>query len=445
VQTGTSDPPESGAAYWLHNRATVWKVLKYAAVRAEEKKLAQVAASLTYTTVLSVVPMLAVVLSLFTAFPLFADFRYALESFMASNVMPEVVSETVMGYLNQFAAKASGLTTIGGLFLIVTSVMLFRTIDDAFNDIWQVETRRPMRQRVLVYWALLSLGPILVGGSLWALSVLTRESLGLMNDIPAIANVALTLLPLMLTGSGFTALFLTVPNRSVRWKDALIGGFLTALILEILRVGIAFYLTRFPSYTVIYGTFATIPIFLLWVYLSWLVILLGATVTALIPALRQRRWAQQHYTGDDFVDGVRILHVLWEAWHAEKPGCDVTALCDELGMHQDELDNVLHRLKQLGYVVNSELDDVDIWILACDPTRADLNPMIDSWLIDRQQPSLRDAAQIIPAVAQSLSGKPQTLDSLFRGRSDYHNAPAWCTIQTAFPTESPGEKNVESQ
>src|SRR5690554_6922352 len=214
---------QNAAGNWL----TAWKILKYAAVRAQEKKLARVAASLTYTTVLSLVPLLAVVLSLFTAFPLFAEFRFALEDFLSSTVMPEVVSDTVMLYLNEFAAKASGLTTIGGLVLIVTSVMLFRTIDDAFNDIWQVETQRPLRQRVLVYWAVLSLGPILVGASLWALSIVTRESLGLIGEMNAFANVSLALLPLLLTGFGFTALFLTVPNRSVRWKDALAGGFLT--------------------------------------------------------------------------------------------------------------------------------------------------------------------------------------------------------------------------
>src|SRR5690606_10944657 len=108
----------------------VAKVLKYAFRRAEEKKLTQAAASLTYTTVLSLVPLLAVVLSLFTAFPLFGEFRIALEAFLAESLMPEVVAENVMSYLNQFAAKASGLTTIGGLALIVTSVMLFRTIDE---------------------------------------------------------------------------------------------------------------------------------------------------------------------------------------------------------------------------------------------------------------------------------------------------------------------------
>ncbi|HLV28911.1 MAG TPA: YihY family inner membrane protein [Burkholderiaceae bacterium] len=434
-------------------RATAWKVLKYALKRADEKKLAQVAASLTYTTVLSLVPLLAVVLSLFTAFPLFADFRIALETFLAGSLMPAVVSENVMSYLNQFAAKASGLTAVGSLFLIVTSVMLFRTIDEAFNDIWQVETRRPLRQRMLVYWAVLSLGPILVGASLWALSVVARESLGLIGEMNAFANVSLALLPLLLTGFGFTALFLTVPNRSVRWKDALAGGFLTALILEALRVGIAYYLSKFPSYTIIYGTFATIPIFLLWVYLSWLVILLGATVTALLPALRQRRWAQQHYIGAAFVDGVRVLHALWNTWRTHTPGRQVGELCTYLSLHQDELDNVLHVLKRLGYVVNTQHEDTELWVMACDPARAELQPMIDAWLLDTEQPGLREEPQLIDAVARSLSGESVNLDVLFRQSGLYHNNSAWGTISSsnqavpteshssqAIPTEKPGER-----
>ncbi|MFT0851025.1 YihY family inner membrane protein [Achromobacter sp. F4_2707] len=388
--------------------------MKYALRRAQEKKLTQVASSLTYTSVLSLVPLLAVVLSLFTAFPLFAEFRYALETFLASSVMPEVVSETVLGYLNEFAAKASGLTTIGGLVLIVTSVMLFRTIDEAFNDIWQVETRRPLRQRVLVYWAVLSLGPILVGASLWALSIVTRESLGLIGDIPAVGNVALSLLPLLLTGCGFSALFLTVPNRSVYWKDAVAGGFVTAIILEILRVGIAYYLSKFPSYTIIYGAFATIPIFLLWVYLSWLVILLGATVTSLLPALRQRRWAQQHYTGAGFVDSVRVLRALWDTWRTNTPGRSVGDLCEHLDLHQDELDNVLHTLKNLGYAVNTEHDTIETWVLACDPATTELQPLIDAWLLDTQQPGLHSEPQLLHATARSLSGESVQLETLFQ-------------------------------
>lgn len=448
----TGSPPISpsrrspGKRDWRRTAATAWKVLKYALLRAEEKKLTQVASSLTYTTVLSLVPLLAVVLSLFTAFPLFAEFRYALESFLAGTVMPSVVSDTVMSYLNQFAAKASGLTTIGGLVLIVTSVMLFRTIDEAFNDIWQVETRRPLRQRVLVYWALLSLGPILVGASLWALTVLARESLGMIGDIPAAANLTLSMLPLVLTGTGFSALFFTVPNRSVRWKDALIGGFCTAVVLEILRVGIAYYLSKFPSYTVIYGTFATIPIFLLWVYMSWMVILLGATITALLPALRQRRWAQQHYVGAAYLDGVRVLHVLWEGWRKQTPGQHIGELCERLDLHQDELDNVLHTLKRLGYVVDTEHDELETWVLACDPARAELQPLIDAWLVDSTQPGLRDEPQLLDATARSLAGDPVNLDSLFRAHGALSQDGGLGHNTYSLPNGATGRKNhVESQ
>ena len=410
-----TEPSHNGDRSPSETRAAVWKVLKYALVRADEKKLTQVASSLTYTTVLSMVPLLAVVLSLFTAFPLFADFRYALEGFLADSFMPAVVSENVMSYLNQFAAKASGLTAIGSFFLIVTSVMLFRTIDEAFNDIWQVETRRPMRQRILVYWALLTLGPILVGASLWALSIVARESMGLVGDVPGPFSMAISALPLLLTGAGFSAMYFMVPNRSVRWRDALIGGFFSAIILELLRVGIAYYLSRFPSYTIIYGTFATIPIFLLWVYISWLVILLGATITALLPALRQRRWEQQHYTGAPFVQAVRVLHLLWRAWQQGNPGRPVTELCSTLGLHQDEIDNVLHQLKKLGYVVDTESDDTYLWVLACDPARTDLQPLIDAWLIDTRQPGLLHEPELLEAIAQSLNGQTIRLDALFGG------------------------------
>lgn len=448
-----SDPGDSGPAPaaadarrdWSSSRGTAWKVLKYALRRAEEKKLAQVAASLTYTTVLSLVPLLAVVLSLFTAFPLFAEFRIALETFLAGSVMPTVVAENVMSYLNQFAAKASGLTAVGSLVLIVTSVMLFRTIDEAFNDIWQVEARRPLRQRMLVYWALLSLGPILVGASLWAISLLARESMGMIGEMTAVANLSLSLLPLVLTAGGFSVMFLTVPNRNVYWKDALAGGVCTAVILEILRVGIAYYLTRFPSYTIIYGAFATIPIFLLWVYLSWLVILLGATITALLPALRQRRWAQQHFTGAPFVDGIRVLHVLWKAWRNSAPGQLVADLCDTLGLHQDEVDNVLHVLKREGYVVNTQDDEAETWVLACDPARAQLQPLINAWLIDTRQPGLREEPWLLAAIARSMEGEAVRLDCLFGETAHYHKTTASGTIPVASQPEIPGERNVESQ
>jgi membrane protein len=358
---------------------------------------------------LGIVPLLAVVLALFTAFPLFADFRVALENFLTTSLMPPAVSDNVMLYLNQFAAKASGLTAVGSLFLIVTSIMLIMTIDEAFNDIWQVERQRPMRQRMLVYWAIISLGPVLAGASLWATSVLARESMGHVGELPSAIRFVLSFIPLLLTGLGFTALFVGVPNRRVMWKDALAGGLGTAIVLEIMRTGFAYYLTRFPSYTVIYGAFATVPIFLLWIYLSWLAILLGATVAATLPALRQRRWAHQHYPGSDFVDAIRVLRVLWSAQASSPAGRTARFLCSHLHLDQDEVSRVLNKLKQLGYIVNTEGRDSDEWVLACDQREATIGPLVDAFLIDSRQPGLQIERDLPRAIAASMTQPPPKL------------------------------------
>ncbi|AEC19837.1 ribonuclease [Pusillimonas sp. T7-7] len=389
------------------------KIARFALQRAAEKKLTQVASSLTFTTVLSIVPLLAVVLALFTAFPLFGDFQLALEDFLTRNLMPPSVSDNAMLYLNQFAAKASGLTAAGTLFLIVTSVMLFMTIDQAFNSIWQVERQRPLRQRMLVYWAIISLGPVLIGASLWATSVLARESLGDVNELPALIGFALSFVPMLATGLGFTALFVTVPNRKVLWKDALTGGFGTAIVLEIMRIGFAYYLTRFPSYTVIYGAFATLPIFLLWLYLSWLVVLLGATVASILPDLRMRRWALQHYPGGAFVHAMRVLRVLWHAQDGLPRGRSMRFLCAHLQLHQEELCGVLCSLKDLGYVVDTEEGDTDQWVLACDQRAATIGPLIDTLLVDRSQPGLNDQPLLLDAITVSLTQPAARLATLF--------------------------------
>lgn len=431
--------PQSG---WRNTR----KIARFALQRAAEKKLTQVAASLTFTTVLGIVPLLAVVLSLFTAFPLFADFRVALEGFLTTSLMPPAVSDTVMQYLNQFAAKASGLTAVGSLVLIVTSILLIMTIDEAFNDIWQVERQRPLRQRMLVYWAIISLGPILAGGSLWATSVLARESLGHVEELPTIISFALSFVPLIVTGLGFTALFVGVPNRRVLWRDALVGGLGTAVVLEIMRTGFAYYLTQFPSYTIIYGAFATLPIFLLWIYLSWLAILLGATVAATLPALKQRRWELQHYPGAVFVDAVRVLRMLWNAQGAQPPGRSMRFLCAHLQLHQDELVTVLKALKQLGYVVDTEDNDVDQWVLACDQREATIGPLIDALLIDRSQPGLLAENLLLDATSLSLTQLDQRLEDLFEGHVALPESTQMVQNSPTVPQRKTQEKyHVESQ
>lgn len=399
---------------WLANAG---KVLRFAAKRAGEKKLTQVAASLTFTTVLAIVPLLAVVLSLFTAFPLFAEFKVALENFLTTNLMPSDVSDTVMSYLNQFAAQASRLTAIGSLFLIITSIMLLVTVDEAFNDIWHVQHQRRWRQRILVYWAIISIGPILAGASLWATSLLASESLNRVGELSGVFSVALSLVPLLVTSVGFAALFMGVPHRRVNWKDAFAGGLGTAIVLEAMKAGFAYYLTSFPSYKVIYGAFATLPIFLLWIYLSWLAILFGATVAATLPLLRLRRWAENRQPGSAFISAINVIRQLDAARDRVPPGRSAHYLSTQLRLQQEELYNVLNTLKDLGYIVCYQAKKDDIWVLTCNPDQTRLEPVIDALLIDRNQSSVRQDPLLIEAVSASLTqARPVMLTEIIGSR-----------------------------
>ena len=357
------------------------KAAKFGIQRLIRDKLTQVASSLTFTTVLATVPMLAVILSLFTAFPLFTDFKLSLEEFLTHNLMPATVSETIMSYLNMFAQQASKLTAIGVGFLIVTSIMLMMTIDEVLNDIWNVTRRRPLGQRILVYWAILSLGPIFLGASLWTSSYIAREQLGLVTQFSIIKTVLFTLVPVIVSGLVFALLYYLVPNRKVAWKDAMIGGYTTAILLEIMKAGFAFYITKFPSYTLIYGAFATIPIFLLWIYLSWLVVLFGATVAALAPQIRSGQMRDKVSPGVHFIAALFVLRLLHGARDHNPPGYGTSYIARQIKLNYNETLDVLEPLVSMGYIVNSAGNRSERWVLASS-LDAGLDPLADCFLFD---------------------------------------------------------------
>ncbi len=399
-------PEPSGLARLLGN-------LRYMVRRIADKDLMKVASSLTYTTILALVPMLTVVLALFTAFPLFNQFQGALEDFLTRNLMPEAVSDNIMLYLNQFAAKASSLTAIGSLFLIVTSIMLIMTIDGTFNDIWQVHQRRPLTQRLLVYWAIISLGPILTGASLWASSVLASSSLGYINALSGPVNLALTYLPFIVSMLGFTALFLFVPNRKVWWRDALIGGALTAIALELMKAGFAFYLSRFPTYTIIYGAFATLPIFLLWIYISWMLVLIGAAITAILPDLRHRHWISDTTPGITFYDALNILYVLWNRQQQAQGGLSLAELSQILERDTDELSTVLGTLKEHALVANTEQGNTETWVLCGDLRQTHVKQLSDIFLLDRSLIHTGPVKYLIDYLFEMLDDGVIHLEALF--------------------------------
>jgi len=399
-QPSRTDDTSAPFGAWLDSTV---KVLRYSATRAAEKQLPQVAASLTFTTVLAIVPLLAIVLALFTAFPLFTHFRIALEHFLTANLMPPTVSANVMDYLNRFAAQASRLTAIGMLFLLVTSAMLMATVEKAFNKIWHVVRRQSLRKRVLVYWAILTLGPILAGASLWATSYVARRSFGPVATIPTSLSFVLSLIPLAITGIGFATLFVGVPNCRVYWRDAFAGGFCTAIVLSVMKAGFAFYLIRFPSYTVIYGAFATLPIFLLWIYMSWLAVLFGAMITATLPLLRLRLWEENRLAGAPFLDAVEVLRLLRGAQKNTSPGRTARFLGARMRIHQDELLSVLQTLESLGYIVATQDADDERWVLACDPETADLGPIVDALLMHRSQRGIAGNQALAEAICAILT------------------------------------------
>ena len=253
--------------------------------RADEENLFQVASSLTFTTILSLVPLATTVFAVLTALPVFNRLRDALHSFFESHLLPEALSTSIFQYLDTFSANASSLTIVSVLSFAITSLTTMLTIDAALNKIWAVKQMRPLPQRLVTYWAILTIGPILLGVTLTLASYLARVSAGLISAPPPLVTTGLDLLSIALFTLAYAALYVFVPNRRVAWRDSLIGAFVAALAFEAAKRGFAVYITRFRTVTMVYGTLAAIPLLLLWIYYIWIITLAGATIAASLPAL----------------------------------------------------------------------------------------------------------------------------------------------------------------
>src|SRR5262245_60849787 len=184
----------------------------------------QIASSLTFTTLLALVPLVTIMLTLMSAFPVFSGLGEHFHAFLLANMLPEAAGKVVAGYIEQFSGRAGRLPALGTAFLAVTAFMMMFTMEHAFSSIWRVSRPRPVAQRILVYWAALTLGPILIGASLSITSYLVGASLGLTRETPLAGTAILWLVPFVLTWAAFTLLYYVVPTRSVRPLDALVGG-----------------------------------------------------------------------------------------------------------------------------------------------------------------------------------------------------------------------------
>jgi membrane protein len=256
--------------------------------RARKERLPQVAGSLAFTTLLSIVPLLAASFALLTRFHAFTRFKDALQEFLLSRLLPADIARTVLKYLNQFAANASGLTWVGSLFLLGTAVAMLLTVENALNQMWKIKKNRPFFKRVGLYLLMLAVGPPVLGLSLWATSYLLGVSMGLIGALPPSLAFVLDLGPLMLGVTVLTSMFYLVPNTKVRLRDAFAGGLIASVAFELGKRGFTTYLVKVPTYKALYGAFAVLPMFLLWVYFSWLVTLVAAMMTANLALTRRR-------------------------------------------------------------------------------------------------------------------------------------------------------------
>lgn len=252
--------------------------------RARQERLPQVAGSLAFTTLLCIVPLLAVGFAVFARFPIFGRFEAALEQHLLTG-LPSGIGRTVLTLLHRFAANAGGLTWLGSGFLLAAAVSLLWTVERVLNQMWNVRRSRPLARRVGMYVLILVLGPLALGASLWATSTLIGASLGWLGPLPPSAAFVLNLGPFALSSAGVACLFYFVPNTKVRRRDAIVGGLIAGAALELGKRGFAAYVLKLPTYQTVYGSFAAFPVFLLWIYFSWLVTL----AAALVPASLGRR------------------------------------------------------------------------------------------------------------------------------------------------------------
>jgi membrane protein len=323
------------------------------------------AGSLAYTSLLALVPLLTIALTVVAAFPVFKEFTQGIDGFFAQNMLPPTVAKAVTGYIDQFTENAGRLTAVGVVFLGATAIMLMLTIERSFNAIWRVQRLRPLVVRVLVYWGVLTLGPLLIGVSLTATSYLVSASLGYARQVPGGAALLLALVPLALTAVAFTLVYLVVPNRAIELKHAAVGGVAAAVMFELMKRGFALYIGKVPSYTLVYGAFATVPIFLIWIYLSWVVTLLGAVIAASLPDFHVLRDAAAARPGKRFRDALEILRVLIRAQAAARTP-RTREVVAEAHVPRDAAERLLEELLAAGWIARVVGDR---WTLACDPNQ----------------------------------------------------------------------------
>jgi membrane protein len=329
-----------------------------------EDRCLTVAASLSYMTLLALVPLTALSFAMLAAFPVFDDARQQLQHFVFAYFVPDAI-ETVQEYLAAFAERARGVTAIGVVGLTVTAMLLFNTIESALNDIFRVTRSRPLISKFIVFWAILTLGPLLLGASVSLDATLAppQEILQSERYTSAAAYLAQAL-PTLLSILAFMLFYVMIPYRPVRLANALVGATVAGILFSVLRYSFTLYVTLFPAYETLYGALALIPMFLLWTYLSWAVILAGAVMTAELPA-----WGIGEIGGGDAQSpGARLVLALAILAHLYQVsqhggGANLSQILKKLPARDRGVEDMLNQLRRADYV---DITKRDRWLPARD-------------------------------------------------------------------------------
>jgi len=354
--------------------------IKTLRIRFREDRLGLTASSLTFTTLISLVPLLTVMLAVFSAFPMFANFQDSLQKYFLQSLVPDTIAKPVLSALTQFASKANRLGAVGLLLLGFTALALMLTIDRTLNAIWRVRTPRPIAQRVLVYWGAATLVPLVLGISLSLTSDAVSVSRGFVG-LPGGLTLLLSLVEFGLLAAGLASLFHFVPNTHVRWRHALAGGVFAAVGFEFAKKMLGWYLSQFPTYSVVYGAFAAVPIFLIWMYLGWVIVLLGAVIAAYAPSLKSRvkRWPDA--PGSRLALAIAVLRELERVRRAEPRGLGVGDLSGALQTDPLQTEPILEALMAFDWIGRLDEGADPRFVLICDPANTLAQPLLATMLL----------------------------------------------------------------
>ena len=367
--------------------------------RFREDRLGLTAGSLTFTTLIALVPLVTVMLAVFTAFPMFSGFETALQKYFLQNLVPDNIAKPVLRALTLFAGKARGMGTLGLLLLVATALAMALTIDRTLNAIWRVRRRRSFAQRILVYWAGLTLGPLLLGVSLSLTSYAVSASRGLVGRLPGGVELLLEVTQFGLFAGATAALFHFVPNTAVRWRHAWAGGLFVAVAFEGAKQLLGWYVASVPTFSAVYGAFATVPILLLWIYLGWVIVLLGAVIAAYAPSLQMRVSTREALPGWRFELALAVLRLLAAARGGSERGLSLAGLATVLRADPLQLEPVVDLLEDIDWVARLDEGGDPRLVLLCEPANTPLKPLVDRTLLT-------------PSISSSLFRQRAGLDTL---------------------------------